>query len=44
MTKLIYNRRRFLGTAAATGAVLASPALSAPRFGPVGRRGEYLDL
>lgn len=26
MTKLIYNRRRFLGTAAATGAVLASPA------------------
>lgn len=26
MTKPIYNRRRFLGTAAATGAVLASPA------------------
>ncbi len=26
MTKLIYNRRRFLGTAAATGALLASPA------------------
>lgn len=26
MSKLIYNRRRFLGTAAATGAVLASPA------------------
>lgn len=26
MTKLLVNRRRFLGTAAATGAVLASPA------------------
>ena len=26
MSKLIFNRRRFLGTAAATGAVLASPA------------------
>ena len=26
MTKLIYNRRRFLGTAAATGALMASPA------------------
>ncbi|WP_435310817.1 ABC transporter substrate-binding protein [Primorskyibacter sedentarius] len=26
MTKLIYNRRRFLGTAAMTGAALASPA------------------
>ena len=26
MTKLILNRRRFIGTAAATGAALASPA------------------